>query len=47
MYKESIVKADALDVNKILIDSMRREYKKVVEECGKDFSTPKETWRIL
>ena len=42
MYKESIVKADALDVNKILIDSMRREYKKVVEECGKDFSTPKE-----
>ncbi len=42
MYTETAVKANELDVNKILIDSMRREYKKVVEECGKDFSTPKE-----
>ena len=42
MYKESIVKADSLDVNKILLDSMRTEYQKFVDECGKDFSNPTE-----
>ena len=42
MYKESAVKANELDVNKILMESMKREYKAVVEDCGEDFSTPAE-----
>jgi len=42
MYKESITAADKLDVNKILLDSMRTEYAKVVKECGEDFSNPEE-----
>ena len=42
MYKETAVKANELDVNKILMESMKREYKAVVEDCGEDFSTPAE-----
>jgi len=42
MYTETAVKANELDLGKILMDSMRREYKKVVDDYGQDFSTPKE-----
>ena len=42
MYKESIVKADALNVNELLLNTMRHEYNKVVKEQGKDFSTPQQ-----
>ena len=42
MYKETAVKANELDVNKILMESMKREYKAVVDDYGQDFSTPKE-----
>ena len=43
MYKESIVKANELDLHKLLSDTIKQEYKKTVDEQGgKHFSFLKE-----
>jgi hypothetical protein len=43
MYNETVIKADSLDLNTLLSDTMKSEYKKAVEDLdGKHFSCSEE-----